>query len=67
LKARDADYELYIPGVTLVRSGAKRSVLGSWELNLPSWAEWFEWLALLAPEYKKQTTSAASKVSSWRR
>jgi hypothetical protein len=37
------------------------------ELNQPSWAEWFEWLALLAPEYKKQTTSAASKVSSWRR
>ena len=37
------------------------------KLNQPSWAEWFEWLALLASECKKQTTSVASKVSSWRR
>lgn len=36
------------------------------EQNQPSWAEWFEWIAKLAENYKNENTLSQSEVASWR-
>jgi hypothetical protein len=36
------------------------------EQHQPSWAEWFEWLALLAREYKPRSKPAFQLVESWK-
>ena len=36
------------------------------ELNQPSWAEWFEWLAKMSGKYKDEHRISRSEVSGWK-
>ena len=49
-------------------SKLEKSILNKREqLQQPSWAEWYEWLARLAMDYKSNDTSVDSRLAPWRR